>query len=172
MQALAEAARETAITEALVAGNMGAPGCPLRPRAGALPRRGARLHQATQPETWAKLEALHGAKTGDQVLHDLCAWLDAHGALATLRHGFKCRGRTLRIAYFKAAHGLNAGASRSSPSNGVSTPQSTAVTRPRPCNVAVGRALTGTHCLHAAGGRSCRLVCHNLPWFPVLHRTV
>ena len=33
--------------------------------------------------------------------------MDANGALATLRHGFKCYGRTLRAAYFKAAHELN-----------------------------------------------------------------
>ena len=31
-----------------------------------------------------------------------------NGSLATLRHGFKCYGRTLRAAFFKAAHGLNA----------------------------------------------------------------
>ena len=61
----------------------------------------------TQPREWAKLEALHGPKTGEQVLTDLCKWLDAEGALATLRHGFKCYGRTLRIAFFKAAHELN-----------------------------------------------------------------
>ena len=61
----------------------------------------------TQPREWAKLEALHGSKTGEQVLTDLCKWLDAEGALATLRHGFKCYGRTLRIAFFKAAHELN-----------------------------------------------------------------
>jgi type I restriction enzyme R subunit len=61
----------------------------------------------TQPNEWAKLEALHGAKTGDQVLADLCKWMDANGSLATLRHGFKCYGRTLRVAYFKAAHELN-----------------------------------------------------------------
>lgn len=61
----------------------------------------------TQPKEWAKLEALHGAKTGEQVLADLCKWLDSYGSLATLRHGFKCYGRTLRVAYFKAAHGLN-----------------------------------------------------------------
>ena len=42
-----------------------------------------------------------------QVLGDLCKWMDANGSLATLRHGFKCYGRTLRVAFFKAAHGLN-----------------------------------------------------------------
>ena len=61
----------------------------------------------TQPKEWTKLEALHGARTGEQILGDLCKWMDIHGSLATLRHGFKCYGRTLRAAYFKAAHELN-----------------------------------------------------------------
>ena len=53
------------------------------------------------------LEALHGAKTGEQILTDLCKWMNTCGSLATLRHGFKCYRRTLRAAFFKAAHGLN-----------------------------------------------------------------
>ena len=61
----------------------------------------------TQPKEWGKLEALHGDMTSDQILTDLCKWMDANGSLATLRHGFKCYGRTLRAAYFKAAHELN-----------------------------------------------------------------
>ena len=64
--------------------------------------------QHTQPTAWAKLEALHGENTGERVLLDLCKWMDTYGSLATLRHGFKCYGRTLRVAFFKAAHGLNA----------------------------------------------------------------
>src|SRR4029077_1518710 len=60
-----------------------------------------------QPKEWSKLETLHGEKTGDQVLTDLCKWMDANGALATLRHGFKCYGRPLHAAFFKAAHELN-----------------------------------------------------------------
>jgi type I restriction enzyme, R subunit len=63
--------------------------------------------QETQPKEWAKLEALHGAKTSEQVLTDLCKWSDDHGSLTTLRHGFKCYGRSLRVAFFKAAHELN-----------------------------------------------------------------
>ena len=62
----------------------------------------------TQPKEWARLEGLHGAKTGEQIVGDLCQWLDTYGCLATLRHGFKCYGRTLRVAFFKAAHELNA----------------------------------------------------------------
>jgi type I restriction enzyme R subunit len=61
----------------------------------------------TQPKEWAKLEALHGDKTGEQILGDLCKWMDQNGALATLRHGFKCYGRTLHAAFFKSAHELN-----------------------------------------------------------------
>jgi len=64
--------------------------------------------QRTQPKEWAKLEALHSQKTAELVLADLCKWMDTYGALHTLRHGFKCYGRTLRVAYFKAAHALNA----------------------------------------------------------------
>src|ERR1700722_15996443 len=44
----------------------------------------------TQEKEWKKLEALHGAKTGDRIIADLSKWMDAHGSLATLRHGFKC----------------------------------------------------------------------------------
>jgi type I restriction enzyme R subunit len=61
----------------------------------------------TQPKEWARLEALHGENTGEQILGDLCKWMDANGSLATLRHGFKCYGRTLYVAFFKAAHQLN-----------------------------------------------------------------
>ena len=61
----------------------------------------------TQPGEWARLEALLEDRTGERVLADLCKWMDDHGSLATLRHGFKCYGRTLQIAFFKAAHGLN-----------------------------------------------------------------
>jgi type I restriction enzyme R subunit len=63
--------------------------------------------RATQPKEWARLEALHGDQTGEQILADLCKWMDSHGVLATLRHGFKCYGRRLRVAFFKAAHQLN-----------------------------------------------------------------
>lgn len=63
--------------------------------------------RATQGKVWEKLEALHGEQTGARVLESLCKWLDTHGTLATLRHGFKCFGRTLRVAFFRPAHGLN-----------------------------------------------------------------
>jgi type I restriction enzyme R subunit len=61
----------------------------------------------TQTKTWEKLQALHGDQTGERVLEALCKWMDTHGVLATLRHGFKCFGKTLRITFFRPAHGLN-----------------------------------------------------------------
>src|SRR5436305_7438089 len=61
----------------------------------------------TQPGEWAKLEALHGDRTGERNVDGPSRWMDANGALATLRHGFKCYGRTLHAAFFKAAHELN-----------------------------------------------------------------
>ena len=39
------------------------------------------IHE-TQPKEWARLEALHGDRTGEQVLTDLCEWMDANGSLA------------------------------------------------------------------------------------------
>jgi type I restriction enzyme R subunit len=63
--------------------------------------------RATQPREWSALEALHGEGTGAQILADLARWMDREGSLATLRHGFKCYGKTLRVAFFKAAHALN-----------------------------------------------------------------
>lgn len=64
--------------------------------------------RTSQPKEWKALDALHGEKTGAQVLADLVKWIDVNGSLATLRHGFKCYGKTLRVATFKAAHDLNA----------------------------------------------------------------
>lgn len=63
--------------------------------------------RSTQPKEWKALEALHGKRTGAQILTDLTKWMDREGSLATLRHGFKCYGKTLRVAFFKAAHALN-----------------------------------------------------------------
>jgi type I restriction enzyme, R subunit len=63
--------------------------------------------KSTQTKDWARIEAVLGDKTESQVLRDLAAWMDSNGSLATLRHGFKCYGHTLRVAFFRAAHGLN-----------------------------------------------------------------
>ncbi len=61
----------------------------------------------THPKQWAKLEKLHGEKTGEVVLNDLGRMLDRLGCLTVIRHGFKCYGHLIRMAFFRPAHGLN-----------------------------------------------------------------
>lgn len=108
MKVYNESAFETALTETLLSGGYQAisPDT-FDPEQAIFPKQVLAFIRATQTKAWEKLEALHGDKTGERVLHDLCKWMDTHGMLATLRHGFKCYGRTLRVAFFKAAHGLN-----------------------------------------------------------------
>ncbi|PIF34542.1 type I restriction enzyme R subunit [Flavobacterium sp. 9] len=63
--------------------------------------------RTTQLKEWSKLENLLGNQIEDQVISDLCRWIELHGSLSTLRHGFKCYGRLLQVAYFKASHTMN-----------------------------------------------------------------
>ena len=108
MKQTSEAAFETAIEAVLLADGYlrVAPQGFDRERA-IFPAQVLAFIQATQATLWDKLEALHGAQTAERVLESLCKWLDTYGALATLRHGFKCFGKTLRVAFFRPAHGLN-----------------------------------------------------------------
>lgn len=108
MKSYSEKAFETAISETLLnEGYNTLPSADFDRERSLFPAVILAFIRSTQPDAWAKLEALHGDKTGERVLLDLCKWLDSYGALATLRHGFKCYGRTLRVVYFKAAHSLN-----------------------------------------------------------------
>ena len=61
----------------------------------------------TQPKEWAALEKLHGDRTEKIVLDDLCKALDSQGSLPVIRHGFKCFGKKLRLAFFAPASGMN-----------------------------------------------------------------
>ena len=97
-----EAAFETVIEAHLLAnGYVAVPGGGFDRERAIFPATALDFIRQTQPKEWERLEALLGAQTGDQIVADLCKWMDAHGALATLRHGFKCYGRTLRAAFFK-----------------------------------------------------------------------
>src|SRR5579883_921613 len=108
MKRTEEYAFETVIEKDLLAGGYRAiaPGG-FEQKAALFPSEALEFIQETQPAEWQKLEALLGDKVREQILSDLCKWMDTCGSLATLRHGFKCYGRTLRVAYFKAAHELN-----------------------------------------------------------------
>ena len=108
MNRTGEAAFETVIEDHLLGnGYVSVPGRGFDRERAVFPEVALGFIRETQPEAWSRLEALLGDRTGEQVLADLCKWMDRNGALATLRHGFKCYGRTLRIAFFKAAHALN-----------------------------------------------------------------
>ncbi|WP_025139453.1 type I restriction endonuclease subunit R [Achromobacter sp. DH1f] len=61
----------------------------------------------SQPTKWAQLEALLGVKTAATVLDSLAKELDIKGTLHVLRHGFKCYGKTFRLAYFRPNSGMN-----------------------------------------------------------------
>lgn len=64
--------------------------------------------KATQPEVWQALEKLHGSNTEAVILDDLTKALDGqNGSLAIIRHGFKCFGKLIRVAYFAPAHSMN-----------------------------------------------------------------
>lgn len=108
MKQTSEAAFETAIESVLLANGYACVDGKGFDRGRAIfPDEALAFIRATQGKVWEKLETLHGEQTGARVLESLCKWLDTHGALATLRHGFKCFGKTLRVAYFRPAHGLN-----------------------------------------------------------------
>src|SRR5262245_52700093 len=66
-----------------------------------------RFIQQTQPDTWAALSKLHGQNTTMVILDDLCKAMDSRGCLDVVRHGFKCYGKQIEVAFFKPAHKLN-----------------------------------------------------------------
>ncbi|MDO9227643.1 MAG: type I restriction endonuclease [Pseudomonadota bacterium] len=108
MKSTSEAAFETAIESVLLTnGYTRVDGNSFDRERAIFPAEALAFIRETQPKVWEKLEALHGDQTGERVLESLCKWLDTQGALSTLRHGFKCFGKTLRIAFFRPAHGLN-----------------------------------------------------------------
>ena len=63
--------------------------------------------QANQPQEWAYLATQLGARLAARVIEGLEQELADKGTLHILRHGFKFYGKTLRVAQFKPAHGLN-----------------------------------------------------------------
>lgn len=63
--------------------------------------------KATQAKEWNKLESILKENTAHQIIYDLTKWIEIHGILSTLRHGFKCYGKRLQMAYFKPSHFMN-----------------------------------------------------------------
>ena len=61
----------------------------------------------SQPAKWAALEGLLGPKTAATVLDSLSKELALKGTLHVLRHGFKCYGKTFRMAFFRPNTRMN-----------------------------------------------------------------
>ena len=63
--------------------------------------------QESQAAKWGQLEALLGDKTRATVLDSLAKELEIKGTLHVLRYGFKCYGKTFRLAHFRPNSGMN-----------------------------------------------------------------
>jgi type I restriction enzyme R subunit len=61
----------------------------------------------TQPKIWDRLTQLDADKAAAMLLDSLVKELAAKGSLAVLRQGFKCVGKTVRLAYFAPNTGLD-----------------------------------------------------------------
>ncbi len=61
----------------------------------------------SQLTKWQALEALLGPKTAPAALDNLSKELEIKGTLHVLRHGFKCYGKTFRMAYFQPNTRMN-----------------------------------------------------------------
>ena len=61
----------------------------------------------SQEAKWQGLETLLGPRTAATVLGELSKELELKGTLHVLRHGFKCYGKTFRMAYFQPNTAMN-----------------------------------------------------------------
>lgn len=61
----------------------------------------------SQPARWDQLVAMLKDRTAATVIDSLTKELASKGSLGVLRHGFKCYGKTLRLAYFRPNSGMN-----------------------------------------------------------------
>src|ERR1039457_5153132 len=61
----------------------------------------------TQSKILEKLEKLLGNQTETVLLDELRNGMDSRGSLDVLRHGFKCYGESIKVAYFKPRHSMN-----------------------------------------------------------------
>ena len=64
--------------------------------------------RATQPKPWAQLLQLYNTGAEGVLIDALVKELSSKGALTVLRHGFKCAGKTFRLAFFAPNTTMNA----------------------------------------------------------------
>lgn len=107
--------------------------------------------QDSQPKRWEQLEALLADKTRATLLDALAKELSTKGTLHVLRHGFKCYGKSLRLAYFRPNSGLNPDSAAQYAHNRLSITRQVAFTsvlkrpdgKPRRCIIDVTLAVNG-----------------------------
>lgn len=105
----------------------------------------------SQPTRWQQLESMLGGRTEATVLDALSKELETKGTLHVLRHGFKCYGKTLRLAYFRPNSGLNPEAAAQYAHNRLTLTRQVAFTsvmkrpdgKPRRCIIDVTLAVNG-----------------------------
>jgi len=110
-----------------------------------------RFLEDSQPAKWKALDALLGSKTPATVLDSLSKELELKGTLAVLRHGFKCYGKTFRMAYFRPNTSMNPDAAENYAKNRLAIARQVAFTsvmkRPdgknRRCEIDVTLAVNG-----------------------------
>ncbi len=73
--------------------------------------------KVSQPAKWDALQTLLGPKTAATVLDNLSKELELKGTLHILRHGFKCYGKTFRMAGFRPNSSMNPEAAKAHASN-------------------------------------------------------
>lgn len=61
----------------------------------------------SQDAKYQQLQTLLGSRTEQTILDSLTKELETKDALHVLRHGFKCYGKTLRLAFFRPNSGMN-----------------------------------------------------------------
>lgn len=109
MSGHSEYAFETAIEHGLISRGGYAKGSPTAfdPESALFPDDVVAFIRASQPGRWDQLEAMLKDRTAETVVDSLAKELASKGALGVLRHGFKCYGKELRLAYFQPNSGLN-----------------------------------------------------------------
>jgi len=100
---------ETAIEHGLIAGGGYAKGDPrtFDPATALFPEEVIAFIRASQPARWDALEAMLKERTAATIIDSLTRELASKGALGVLRHGFKCYGKELRLAWFQPNSAMN-----------------------------------------------------------------
>lgn len=105
----------------------------------------------TQPVLYGQLTDLLGPELQQMLVAKLLKEIGIKGKLNIIRHGFKFYGKTIRMAYFKPAHGLNPEVLEQYAKNRLS------VTRQVPCNPAGAQTMDMVFSLNGLPVATCEL---------------